>query len=575
MQIIGIYFIQSLEKYYIGNFNETLNTQSNLLSVNLEKLLMDTNLDERDKREDIHNLVERLFGLDGVEVSIIDRNGIVLSTSDKNRPSVIGQKTYQIDTNRALLGSRSESVRVDEKTGHRVKFLAVPIHHEQTVLGVVFMTASMEEVYRTVYRVSNILLTATLIALLLTAILGVFISRTIIRPIQEITRQAIAITKGDFDQKVKIYGEDEIGRLGITFNQMAKRLKEAIFQNQEEREKLSSILGHMSDGVIATNEQGKVLVVNQGALELLGLQESQVLHQSIQSIFSKIEFPIRDRSVIYDYSQTEQDQKQVKMSVTQIQHREKGEISQIIVIRDVTKEEKLEKMRKEFVANVSHELRTPLTTLKSYLEALDEGAVEDPELAHHFIKVTRVETDRMIRLVNELLHLSRLDEKQIQLHPSLVPVKELIEDVIDRFSFQAKQQSIKLIAVLPDYLPTIELDRDQIDQVLDNLVSNAIKYTGEKGTVSIVARLKQNTLFIEVTDTGVGIPKHHLTRLFDRFYRVDKARSRELGGTGLGLAIAKEIVKAHHGEIQVESEVNKGTKVSFYIPIPITGGVTE
>ncbi|WP_339060782.1 ATP-binding protein [Tepidibacillus marianensis] len=489
-----------------------------------------------------------------------------MSTTKKITPNIVGQKIYQMEVNRALLGSRSETVRIDEKTGNRIKFLAIPIHHDQNVLGAVFMTASMEDVYRTVYRINNILVTATLIALLFTATLGFLLSRTIIRPIKDITKQAVAITKGNFTQAVKIYGEDEIGRLGFTFNQMAKKLKDAIDQNQEEREKLSSILTHMSDGVIATNDQGKILVVNHGALELLGLVAEQTLGYNLSEIFPQIIFPIHEENLIYQYM-NDQDTKLLNMTLNQIHHIHQEEISLIIVLRDVTKEQKLEQIRKDFVANVSHELRTPLTTLKSYLEALDEGAIEDPQLAHHFIKVTRYETDRMIRLVTDLLQLSRSDERNITLNKSLVSMKEIVEDVMDRFAFQAKQRSIQLTMDMPDYLPTIQLDRDQMDQVLDNLVSNAIKYTSDHGKVNIHVRLKQNRLSIEVSDTGIGIPKKHLSRLFERFYRVDKARSRELGGTGLGLSIAKEIVKAHQGEIQIESEVGIGTKVTFVIPI--------
>jgi len=566
MQIIGIYFIRSLEGYYISNFNETLNTQANLLAVNLEKFMMDENKEDSKKGEDINNLVEHLFGLEGVEVSIIDSNGIVLSTTKKITTNIVGQKIFQMEVNRALSGSQSETVRIDEKTGNRIKFLAIPIHHDQSVLGVVFMTASMEDVYQTVYRISNLLVTATLVALLFTATLGVLLSRTIIRPVKEITTQAIAITKGDFNQTVKIYGEDEIGKLGYTFNQMAMKLKDAMYQNQEEREKLSSILTNMSDGVIAANDQGKILVVNQGALDLLGLMEEQTLRLNLSEIFPQIVFPVQEENLIYPYV-NDQDTRLLLMTFNHIHHLHQEEISLIIVLRDVTKEQKLEQIRKDFVANVSHELRTPLTTLKSYLETLDEGGIEDAELAHHFIKVTRYETDRMIRLVNDLLQLSRSDQQNISLNKKLVSIKEIIEDVIDRFSFQARQHSIELTMDMPDYLPTVELDRDQIDQVLDNLISNAIKYTGANGKVNIRGRLKQNLLTIEVSDTGIGIPKKHLSRLFERFYRVDKARSRELGGTGLGLSIAKEIINAHQGEIQIESEIGFGTKVKFVIPI--------
>lgn len=565
MQIIGIYFIQSLEKYYVDNFNETLYAQASLLSVNLERYLTEDEREETEKRMDIDNLVDNLFALNGVDVSIIDNNGIILSTSEKKFPSIIGQKIYQMEVNRALLGTRDEAIRIDPKTGHRMKYLALPIKQGNNILGAVFMKASIEGVYDTIHRINKILLTGTLIALVFTAVLGFFLSRTITKPIKEITVQAADMTTGNFDQRVKIYGDDEIGRLGETFNRMAGRLKKAINQNEEEKEKLSSVLTHMSDGVIATNEAGRIMVINHRALEIMNLEESQVLHRYLEEIFKGISLPKNDENIFYEYD-NENEIKVLKLTFNVIHRINPREIGIIIVLYDVTKEQKLEQMRNDFVANVSHELRTPLTTIKSYLEALEDGAIEDSSLASRFIKVASHETDRMIRLVSDLLHLSHLDEKQT-LNKTLVSMKEMIEDVVDRFSFQCKQRSIALKMEVSDYLPVMAVDRDQMDQVLDNLLSNAIKFTKRNGKILVSAKLKGNRLYIEVTDTGIGISKNHLARLFERFYRVDKARSREMGGTGLGLSIAREIIKAHDGDIYVESEVNQGTKVTFYIPL--------
>jgi len=572
MQIIGIYFIQSLETYYVDNFNETLNAQANLLSVNLERYLTEEERTEPEKRMEIDNLVDNLFALNGVDLSIIDSNGIILSTSEKMIPSIVGQKIYQTEVNRALLGTRDEAVRIDPKTGHRMKYLALPIKQGNNVLGAVFMKASIEDVYDTIHRINKILMTGTLIALVFTAVLGFILSSTITKPIKEITTQAAGMSKGNFDQQVKIYGDDEIGRLGETFNRMSERLKEAIDQNEEEKKKLSSILTHMSDGVIATNERGKIIVVNQRALEILGMDEKQVIAKQLDQVFLDIPIPKNDESVFYEYPY-ENEVKVLKMTFNMINSVHHGEIGMIIVLYDVTKEQKLEQMRKEFVANVSHELRTPLTTIKSYLEALEDGAIEDTNLANRFIKVASHETDRMIRLVTDLLQLSHLDDKR-KLNKSLVSIKEMIEDVVDRFSFQCKQREIDLSVNLPDYLPAISVDRDQIDQVLDNLLSNAIKYTKKQSKITVSAKLEKERLYIEVADTGMGISKKHLTRIFERFYRVDKARSREMGGTGLGLSIAREIIRAHQGDIYIESEVNQGTKVIFYIPIP-EGDISE
>ena len=231
MQIIGIYFIQSLEKYFVENFNDTLKAQASLLSVNLERYLSDNEKNEDEKRAEIDALVENLFALNGVDVSIIDNSGIVVSTSEKLVPSIVGQKISQTEVNRALLGTIDETIRVDIKTGHRMKFLAIPIKQGNNVLGAVFLKASIEDVYNTIHRINKILVTSTLIALTFTGVLGFILSRTITKPIKEITKRAAKLTMGDFNQQVKVYGDDEIGHLGETFNHMATKLKEAIYQN--------------------------------------------------------------------------------------------------------------------------------------------------------------------------------------------------------------------------------------------------------------------------------------------------------------------------------------------------------
>jgi len=566
MQIIGIYFIRSLEKYYLDNFNETLNTQAGLLVVHLERYLTDDELKENEKRAEIDYLVDHLFALNEVDISIIDSNGVVISSSEKEQPSIVGRKISQTEVNRALLGTRDEAIRVDANTGHRMKYLAIPIKQENSVLGVIFMRASIEGVYAIIYKINKILLTATVIALLFTAFLGYILSRTITKPIKEITRQASRLTMGDFDQKVPIYGDDEIGKLGLTFNNMAQKLKEAIFQIEEEKEKLSLILTHMSDGVLATNGAGKIVVANQRGLEIIELAEDQVVGRLFNDVFTDIDLPSNNQSLLYKYD-NDQEAKVIQLTFNSLQRVNQGELGMIIVLQDVTKEQNLEQMRQDFVANVSHELRTPLTTIKSYLEALEDGAVDNKQLSKRFLGVISNETERMIRLVHDLLQIAQLDKKEITLNKSLVSVQEMIEDVVERFRFQSSQKSIELITKLPDYLPTVMLARDQIDQVLDNLISNAIKYTKKGGRITVTGKLLSDRLMIEVMDTGIGIPKKHLSRLFERFYRVDKARSRELGGTGLGLSIAREIIKAHHGEIHVDSEIDEGTKISFFIPV--------
>jgi two-component system sensor histidine kinase VicK len=258
----------------------------------------------------------------------------------------------------------------------------------------------------------------------------------------------------------------------------------------------------------------------------------------------------------------------VKVTFTPIKPQGQEEmVSLITILQDVTEEEKLDRQRKDFVANVSHELRTPLTTIKSYLESLEDGAIHDPELAIRFLKVARQESDRMTRLINDLLQLSKLDAKQTRFVKKATTLSTMLEDVVDRFSMQCEQKKIDISLQILSYLPQVYADRDKIDQVLDNLLSNAVKFTPEGGKIVVSAKRQKNGMVeVSVADTGIGIPKKDLSRIFERFYRVDKARSRSMGGTGLGLAIAQEIIRYHEGEIWITSEYQKGTKVSFTLP---------
>jgi two-component system sensor histidine kinase VicK len=320
--------------------------------------------------------------------------------------------------------------------------------------------------------------------------------------------------------------------------------------------------------------------MNRKAYQMLQLDEQQIQGKTLADILGIEEEMIaqyvlgeHNATNIQRYHSDADEQLSLRISFSPIHRRGHGVTGTIAVLQDVTEQEKLEISRREFVANVSHELRTPLTTIKSYLEALDDGAMEDPQLAGRFIGVTRNETERMIRLVNDLLHLSRLDSRQAVLVKERVNVTDLLENVSDRFSFQLLQRRIHIELTVGIDVPDIHVDRDQMDQVLDNLVSNAVKYTPEGGKIRIGARVLPNKqLEVSIRDNGIGIPKKDLTRIFERFYRVDKARSRNMGGTGLGLSIAREIIRAHGGTIRLDSEFNEGTTVTFTLPTKPTGG---
>lgn len=581
MQLIGIYFVNALESSFTKNFSETMKNDSMLLAQFVEKYL---NIDPEAKtedikkaREDLDKFVEDWLKINNSDIQILDASGVVISMSQPD-PAILGQKNTQLVVSRALQNIKDKETErtITGEDGLRKKVLARPVMSNGKPIGAVYIVKSMEDLYDNISRINRIFLTGTLIALAMTAVLGVILSSTITAPIKEITKQATSVAEGRFDRRVKVYGQDEIGQLSNAFNNMTARLKEALAINEEEKEKLTSILTNMNDGVIATNEWGRVIVINRRAKQMLQVKEEVAIGMDL---FALLGIP-RDPALLDAQEEPkvriigipdpdEEDDLQVRVSVTSIHRREKGISGNIVVLQDVTEQEKLERSRREFVANVSHELRTPLTTIKSYLEALEDGALEDPQLAKRFVGVTRNESERMIRLVTDLLHLSRLDSKQAELKKAWIDIDEMLEEVADRFSFQLRQRNIGIQIRVEANVGSVRLDRDQIDQVLDNLVSNSIKYTGDGGRIILGAAKSHDGQFVDISveDNGIGIPKKDINRIFERFYRVDKARSRNMGGTGLGLSIAREIVKAHGGAIALESEFNQGTKVTFSLPI--------
>ncbi|MBQ4901139.1 cell wall metabolism sensor histidine kinase WalK [Paenibacillus sp. Marseille-P2973] len=579
MQLIGVYFVSAMKTSLTSNFTKELQERAELLSVLAAQNLGVTGDSAEESLENLRVLVNNLFNINGAEIQVLDASGKVLTTSKPSHADYVGTKNTQTVVNRALQGIRDNEEYIIDEDNIRKKVVAKPVVNDGKIVGAIYIAASMNELYDTMERINNIFISGILLALGLTAVLGVILAHTITSPIKELTRRATAVAEGEFHQKMPVLGNDEIGQLSKAFNYMTSRLRDALAQNEEEKEKLASILTNMSDGVIATDDTGTVILMNRRASEMLRINGEL---DGGTDIISLLHLTPEEReilkqgtmhSTILENETPEGDTFLIRVTFTPIHRREIGIVGTIAVLQDVTEQEQLEASRREFVANVSHELRTPLTTIKSYTEALEDGAMEDPELGPKFASVIQNQTERMIRLVTDLLHLSRLDSKEAQLRKQPVSVMEMLEEVTDRFSFQMQEKGIKPTFFVGNGVGSAWVDRDQIDQVLDNLISNAMKYTPEGGTIAIEARLNDDgALAISVQDDGIGIPKKDLDRIFERFYRVDKARSRNMGGTGLGLSIAREIVKAHGGTISLQSDFGKGTKVTFMLPRHEQGG---
>lgn len=587
MQLIGVYFISTTKNSLTRSFSDNLNDQVNMLTVLVEGTLASDRVEagepaESDVAEDLGNLVSSLFNISQAEIQILDASGRVLASSETDRRDIIGRKNTTLAVSRALQGIRDNEEEIIDRDNIRKKVIARPAFDtskgQSRVVGVVYVVASMEDLYETMSGINRIFVTGMLIALGLTGVLGVLLAHTITNPIKGLTRQATAVAEGQFGEQVPVYGDDELGRLSEAFNYMTGRLQEALSANEEEKEKLASILANMSDGVVAADEHGNVIVTNRRARQMLGVKHE--LGRPMSDLLGipedqlhKLRTGVEHSTVVHKPLPDGEGEWLMHVTLTPIYRRDRTISGAIAVLHDITEQEQLERSRREFVANVSHELRTPLTTIKSYVEALDDGALEERELAKRFVGVIRGESERMIRLVHDLLHLSRFDSNQARLRPSEVSLREMLEEASDRFSFQMKQKGIGGSVLIEDDIGTVWIDRDQIDQVLDNLISNAVKYTPDGGHIELAARKPAPDLIsISVKDNGMGIPEKDQARIFERFYRVDKARSRNMGGTGLGLSIAREIIKAHGGSIELESEWNRGTTVTFTLPLVHRGG---
>lgn len=574
MQIIGVYFVRELENKLTENFKESILSKISLISYNLgQEFLKDREVEGAiPLEEDIKKILidSTSNDVDIEEIRVVDKNLRVIGSSDESNQNVVGQRSTDVNFTRTFnTGERYEKLAIDPNHG-RTWVLYVPLEVNEEIVAVIYLEGNIERIYEQIKVINNVLISGTFIALGITAILAVFVAQTITKPLSDMRKHALAMARGNFSRKVKVYSHDEIGQLAQTFNNLTKKLQEEQAKTDSEKRKLSSILAYMTDGVISTDRRGRIILINESAEKLLNVTRESVISKPIVEVLGiEDEYTFEDlleekNSLILNHdNQANPYILRANFSVIQ---KETGFMNGLIVVlHDITEQEKIERERREFVANVSHELRTPLTTMRSYLEALSEGAWKDEELAPKFLNVTQNETERMIRLVTDLLKLSKMDSKDYILDKEYINLKSFLHRVIDRFEM-SKEKGISFFRKFPKQDIYVEIDTDKMTQVLDNIISNALKYSPTGGRIVCKVQLYHEYVEVKISDQGPGIPKENLEKIFDRFYRVDKARSRQMGGTGLGLAIAKEMVNAHGGRIWATSEVGKGTTIHFTLP---------
>lgn len=563
MIFAGVFIIQSLEEYNLGVISKRLDDIAQIMLSELSKIESE---DLTEVKVDLQETLDRHVDI-GLreEIFIIDsKTHDIIATSNEN---INRNVTEILNDNLVIQGLIGNTIEKNIELSETVKTKdkVYPIYKNNVQLGVIYLRYDLNDIYESINKARMIIFRAIITSLGITIIIGFVISKSITDPINEVTKKASLLAEGDFNQFVEIRSEDEIGTLSSTFNFLAGELKSSVSEISREKSKLEAIINYMEDGLIAINAEGKIIHSNPKAIKMLsnGEQFDDDLIGDLLSIYNsgRIDSGVGSKNILAK-------DLILKVNFAPFLDEDSNKVGIVFVLQDITETEKLENMRREFVANVSHELKTPITSIKSYTETILDGRVDDPEMQRVFLEVVNTEADRMSRLVSDLLELSNFDSDSVKLKKNRFVLNDVLDNCILKLKMTAEQK--KQVFVKHYQEPKIEaiIDKDKIEQVILNILSNAIKYTADAGTIEIELRSGETEeLFdIVVVDSGIGIPDEDIDRIFERFYRVDKARSRAHGGTGLGLSIAKEIIEAHQGHIKIESEYNHGTKVTISLP---------
>jgi two-component system sensor histidine kinase VicK len=575
MSIVGIYIVDQLEDIQLEmnrkNMEERIKSILNSSDA-LKTKKWDESIDEI--QENINST--QISYNENVYIILNDQKKTIIAGSAED---LIGQSAFnstQINNyilTKSLDGNVEHIAPPDQLEGAEnpenpsLYHMSYPVKSDGDIKGYIYLSNNVEYIYDTVNKSKEIMTQATMIALTLTIFLGLILSSSITAPIKELTIKAKQMSQGDFEQKVNVKSNDEIGQLGTMFNFLIDQLKKSMSSLQQEKSKMETTFKYMADGVLTVDTEGNIIHANPVAINLLSLTNEDEKYDDV--VIKLKDSMLLNNLKLKSYHGTEileKSDETYNVDYAPFMNN-KNEIGGVIIVfKNITEQYKIDKLQREFVANVSHELKTPITTIKSYAETLLDGALEEKQIAEDFLNVINSESDRMSRLVSDLLRLSRMDYEQTKWKKEKLNLDEMINQTAKKLSIQAKNKNITMhIKTISDDM-NILFDRDGFEQIILNITGNAIKYTSEQGNVWIDAYRENGNINISIMDDGIGIPKEDLARVFERFYRVDKARSRELGGTGLGLSIAKQIAEAHDSTLSINSELNKGTEIIITIP---------
>jgi len=564
-----LYQVNHLKSYVENNVTNNIKHQ-----LALSKDFLEISLKDKTNPVDFQTIAKRIGESLDLRATIIALNGKVLGDTDLTKEQLLSVENHanRPEAKDALLKGFGVSKRFSYTIKKDMLYMAVPFG-KGSDKGILRLSVPLHDIELLEARMRKVvgvsIVGILLLSLGLTFLVSVFVSR----PLSEMSTIAKAMAQGDFSRKASIHSKDEIGELAQSLNVMSEEIKDKIEKINSERAKLDLVLSSMFEGVIVTDEEEKIILMNPSLRKLFLLDSSPEGKKPLEVIRNIAVGDMVDRVIKgKQHLATEEivinmpEEKILKVNGVPIMRNNKLE-GAILVFHDITELRRLEKIRQDFVANVSHELRTPIASIKGYAETLLEGALEDKDNAKEFISIIYHDSNRLAALINDLLDLSKIESGKMKMSFAALDPVSLIKSAVKVIENQAKAKSIALKLDIPTSLPKIMADETRFSQVIINLLDNAIKYSSERGSTTISAKVVDNALQIDISDTGLGISEKDLPRIFERFYRVDKARSRELGGTGLGLSIVKHIVSAHGGQVWVKSGLGRGSTFSFTIPL--------
>ncbi len=563
--VSGTFMITTIRYREIEKANYTLKTYASLIQAQIINEYEDAADFQKGFEENIFMSTSSFGKLNG---NILNSKGITIASTDG-----VGQRFNRSVISIALSGSEATSsgkkdtdINDQRKTWEEY---ALPVKNQQGEIEyVIYVRMNSEPIMQNLLSITITIILTLVLALALTGILGFLFANTLTEPIILLTKKANEMAHGNLNQEIAVNSKDEVGQLTESFNFMARELNANILAIASSRNKLEIIMHNMTDGVLAYDSKGLLIHANPSAIDLLGLSEMELL--SFSDMMKRFGIPAENLQEINTESLNNLSMNGKFLNVSLSTYYNKNQVIDgvVIVLQDITKHKKLDDMRKQFVANVSHEIRTPLTTIKTYAESILDWALQEPDMAVEFLKIIDSETDRMTLLVKDLLDLSRFDNNQVQLEFSLCDLNDVCSLSIkhNKILLDKKNQSLEFIPLCEPAI--INADFSRLNQVFSNVISNAIKYTPDGGRIEVLVEQTDKYYRVYIQDNGIGIPKEDLKNIFERFYRVDKARSREMGGTGLGLSIAKEFVELHGGKILALSEPGRGTTMIIRLNKP-------